>query len=75
LFFGLSSISNEDESKKEFGIAYGGTYVFTLYGLNLTISAGLENGFSTSSQAFKPFIGFGAGFKILDLAGPDNPNE
>jgi hypothetical protein len=70
-YLGLSAIDNEETKNKEFGLNYGGSYIRSIQGLNLTVALGAQNGFKEGTRSVKPYLGFGIGFKLVEIFSPE----
>lgn len=70
-YIGLSAIDNTLTDKKEFGLNYGLNGIYTVQNFNITAALGLQNGFKEGTKSLEPYIGFGIGFKLIELFTPE----
>jgi hypothetical protein len=71
-YAGITSIEDNTQGFKRFGITYGASTVFSFYGLNLVESFGLENGFTNETSNPHFYIGIGLGYNLISLFDPSN---
>jgi hypothetical protein len=69
-FVGLSSIDDPSSDDDQFGASYGVNFIYSVYDLNLVLALGADNGFKRETNHFQPYLGFGIGFKIVEITSP-----
>lgn len=74
-FLGLSTLENPATEKDEFGLNYGINMMFSVNKLHFVIAGGAENGFKKETKRLHPYIGFGMGFKLVEMFEPEIEKE
>jgi hypothetical protein len=74
-YVGLSSIDDPDSEDNQFGLSYGVNAIISAYDLNFVIAFGADTGFKSNTNSVQPYLGFGIGFKLLEITTPKDQSQ
>ena len=66
---------HNSQNNKIIGLNYGGNIIYSVYKLNFIFAFGAESEFYTRNNHFQPYLGFGLGFKLIDLMDPNSTDN
>lgn len=69
-YVGLSSIDDPNSEDDQFGLSFGANAIFSIYDLNFLIALGADQGFKANTNELMPYVGFGIGFKMVEITTP-----
>lgn len=70
-YLGLSAIDNPATLQKEFGVNFGLNIMYSIHGLNFILANGVQKGFKYGTNSYEPYLGFGIGFKLVEIFSPE----